>query len=64
MMISYFCNTCENEDDFVLQAGTVHCTSCGSNDIEIIKEDGPPYGDEINEDRFFDPYEDLEDLFS
>jgi hypothetical protein len=61
MSVSYFCNNCENEDNFTVIQGTVHCDVCQSNDVEIVKSDGPPYGDEINEGIFYD---DLEDLYN
>jgi|HubBroStandDraft_2_1064218.scaffolds.fasta_scaffold5895181_1 hypothetical protein len=63
MSISYFCNSCENEDNFIVIQGVVHCDVCQSNDVEITKDDGPPYADEIDEDRFYDPYEDVDSLF-
>ena len=61
MSVSYFCNNCENEDNFIVIQGVVHCDVCQSSDVEVVKADGSPYADEINEDLFYD---DLEDLYN
>jgi hypothetical protein len=55
MSISYFCNNCENEDNFIVIQGVVHCDVCQSNDIEIVTSLG-----DFAEDVFYD---DLDNLF-
>jgi uncharacterized Zn finger protein len=56
--LNYFCNTCENEDDFIIVQGHPHCTSCGSSDVEVIRQE-----DIEDIDIFVNPYDDLEDLY-
>jgi hypothetical protein len=59
MSVSYFCNNCENEDNFIVIQGVVHCDVCQSNDIETINNVDPF----TEEDEFWDAYGDMDKLF-
>jgi hypothetical protein len=58
MSISYFCNSCENEDDFVISEGSIHCKQCNSTDVEMTRDS---FLDE--DDIYHDPFEDIDSLF-